>query len=181
MVWTVSELISIYKQWGFIIKQIWQKYWAKISIASPRCFFLLMFLLVVSLTGIFISQTYTTWKTSTIVTMSSDTTHISEMPFPGTIWSNRQCFSTFSSPLSVLYFFLWEAVTICNMNLAKKSVVERMPNDSIEYSIVQDICMAREKRGGLSATQKGAWPQYQRVITEVCATRHLSLNHFYLI
>lgn len=35
------------------------------------------------------------------------------------------------------------AVTICNMNQAKKSVVEQMASDSVEYNIVQRLCSRR--------------------------------------
>lgn len=48
-----------------------------------RIFFLLIFLLVLSLAGIFMTSAYTKWTTSTIVTMTPDQIPISELPFPG--------------------------------------------------------------------------------------------------
>lgn len=38
------------------------------------------------------------------------------------------------------------ALTICNMNLVKRSVVEQYARDSVEYSIVHDICYHRQKK-----------------------------------
>lgn len=55
------------------------------------------------------------------------------------------------------------AVTICNMNLAKKSVVEQMAPVSDEYEIVQEICGRSNGELGKVATVS----QYRQVLANV--------------
>lgn len=42
--------------------------------------------------------------------------------------------------------FVSSAVTICNMNLVKRSIVEQYAKNSVEYSIVHDICYSKQNK-----------------------------------
>lgn len=63
----------------------------------------------------FISNVYSKWSASPIIiTLNALATSIEDIPFP--------------------------AVTICNMNQARKSVVKNFDNNSIQKSLLDDIC-----------------------------------------
>lgn len=81
-----------------------------------RVFFLLSFLLVFLLSVYFISNVYEKWSSSpVVVAMSARSTQITEVPFP--------------------------AVTICNMNRARLSVVQKFQNGSFEAGLLQNFCL----------------------------------------
>lgn len=65
-------------------------------------------------------------------------------------------------------------VTICNMNLAMKSVVQEYPTDSIEYSIVQDICSMHTRGPGTSRIDN--WREFVGVMRNV--NRSFLIFHF---
>lgn len=61
-----------------------------------------------------------------------------------------------------------QAVTICNMNLAKKSAVENFLDGSKEYSIVQSLCHYQGQRNP-NETKPGIekWLEVQKVLMKV--------------
>lgn len=69
---------------------------------------------VVFLSGYLISSIWTQWTSSLIVVISPEKIPITFVPFP--------------------------AVTICNTNVVKKSVIEKMIPNSMEYNIAQAHC-----------------------------------------
>lgn len=90
---------------------------SKIQTKLPSCssFFGLSFILVFALSAYFISNVWLKWSSSpVIITLNPVSTSISEFPFP--------------------------AITVCNMNQAKKSAVTGISKDSPRYSILQRLC-----------------------------------------
>lgn len=80
-----------------------------------RIFFLLSFGLVFLLSIYFISNVFEKWSaTPTIITINPRSTAIDEVPFP--------------------------AVTICNMNQARRSVVKNFGNNSMRMAFLQNVC-----------------------------------------
>lgn len=78
-------------------------------------FFLLSFLLVIVLSIYFISNIYQKWSaTPIIIGLNAVATPISDFPFP--------------------------AVTVCNMNQARRSIVEGFGSNSIERALLQSLC-----------------------------------------
>lgn len=62
------------------------------------------------------------------------------------------------------------------MNLAKKSVVEKMSTDSIEYSIVQNVCMVHG--GNKSGSREGDTSEKrQEVIMKVITYNQITHKH----
>lgn len=96
-------------------------------------FFLLSFFLVFLLSIYFISNVYEKWSSSpVIITFSSATTSISDLPFP--------------------------AVTICNMNKARLSVVDSFKNGSLEESLLRNFCLENYPEETIKDTDKsGQW------------------------
>lgn len=81
-----------------------------------RIYFLLSFIFVILLSAYFISNVYEKWRQSpVVVAMSAKSTLISDIPFP--------------------------AVTICNMNRARSSVVRTFTNNSFEAALLRNFCL----------------------------------------
>lgn len=100
-----------------------------------------MFLLVVVLSGYFISNVWDKWKTSPlIVTMGAHGTSVKDIPFP--------------------------AVTICNMNQAQKSAVSLIPKDSEEYAVLQSICQYSVD-AKVKNSVAGTWENFRKVLLKV--------------
>lgn len=80
-----------------------------------RTFFMIAFILVLLLSGYFISNVWDKWSGSpVIITLNSKSTSINDIPFP--------------------------AVTICNMNQAKKSKVINIKSGTSEDILLQSLC-----------------------------------------
>lgn len=61
---------------------------------------------------------------------------------------------------------LKKAVTICNMNQAKKSAVKEIPYYSIDYSLVQSLC-TQSVDENITIPKPGKWPDFKRVLEKV--------------
>lgn len=59
-----------------------------------------------------------------------------------------------------------EAVTLCNMNQAKRSAVDTIPPDSVEYALVQSLC-AQTIEQNITVTKSGKWSEFKNVIVKV--------------
>lgn len=106
-----------------------------------RIFFGVMFISVLILSIYFITNVWLKWSASPmIITLSALSTPITDFPFP--------------------------AVTICNMNQARKSAVEKIPYDSIDYALVQSLCVQNPEEN-VTNTQSGKWTDFQKLLIKV--------------
>ncbi|XP_055320679.1 pickpocket protein 28 [Sitodiplosis mosellana] len=107
-----------------------------------RIFFTLMFLLVVILSVVFITNVYRKWDESPIIiTLNSETTSITQIPFP--------------------------AVTICNMNQVRLSAIRDIPKDSNEFATVKSLCRIGRDQLMNETFSKGSWALYRNIIKKV--------------
>lgn len=123
-----------------------------------------MFLLVMLLSGYFISNVWNKWETSPlIVTMGAHGTSIKDIPFPGWFFLNLILFII---KIPTNFRCKYEAVTICNMNQAQKSAVSSIPRDSEEYAALRSICQnsVDEK---VNSSAAGTWNIFRKVLLKV--------------
>lgn len=109
-----------------------------------RFFFGLAFVVVLGLSGYFISNVYQKWTASpVIVALSAVSTSISEIPFP--------------------------AVTICNMNQAKESMVQNIVDNTLEDALLQSLCLKNVNFTGekKSTRFKANWPTFRQFLLNV--------------
>lgn len=123
-------------------------------LCANRAFFLLAFLLVVFLSMYFISNIYQKWSASPIIIgLNAVATPISEFPFP--------------------------AVTICNMNQARRSIVNGFSADSVEKALLQSLCRPQSDDEASSADapdaqslppdSAGKWMVFRQFLLDVSA------------
>lgn len=105
-----------------------------------RCFFAIAFVLVVGLSGYFISNIYEKWTASpVIIALNAVSTSIGGIPFP--------------------------AVTICNMNQARESVVRNITQRS-EDALLQSLCAKRVTFSGIRSNNTN-WSMFRRFLVKV--------------
>ncbi|EDW65549.1 uncharacterized protein Dvir_GJ19317 [Drosophila virilis] len=116
------------------------KYIAEERITIPeRVFFGISFVLVVILSGFFISNIYIKWSASPIIISTSAKQQLtSNIPFP--------------------------AITICNLNLALRSRVQRISRTSGNYSLLMSLC---SKGDDQKITYTGTWTYFKALLVEV--------------
>ncbi|XP_001355676.3 pickpocket protein 28 [Drosophila pseudoobscura] len=116
------------------------KYIAEESITIPeRVFFGISFVLVVILSGFFISNVYVKWSASPIIISTSAKQKLtSNMPFP--------------------------AITICNLNQALLSRVQRISRSSSNFSLLMGLC---DQGGDLTISYIGTWKYFKAILVEV--------------
>ncbi|EDW26974.1 GL16515 [Drosophila persimilis] len=116
------------------------KYIAEESITIPeRVFFGIAFVLVVILSGFFISNVYVKWSASPIIISTSAKQKLtSNMPFP--------------------------AITICNLNQALLSRVQRISRSSSNFSLLMGLC---DQGGDLTISYIGTWKYFKAILVEV--------------
>ncbi|ALC49086.1 ppk28 [Drosophila busckii] len=116
------------------------KYIAEERITIPeRVFFGISFVLVVILSGFFISNIYIKWSASPIIISTSAKQLLtSNMPFP--------------------------AITICNLNQALKSRVQRISRSSSNYSLLMSLCSQGDDQ---TITYVGTWTYFKALLVEV--------------
>lgn len=135
-----------------------------------RTFFLLSFLLVVGLSFYFISNVYEKWNASPIIIANNAVaTSITDIPFP--------------------------AVTICNMNQARKSMVKDIKAGTMEDALLSSLCMDNNVRstddtgnnGSATTTPpsvygnySGKWPQFRSFLLNVSMI-HFLTTYFRLL
>lgn len=141
-------------------------------------FFGLTLCIVFFLSVYFISNVYSKYSaTPMIISLNSESTDIRKLPFPGKInVLIRHCktqvyffcfFSFFFSFILFFYFYFHcPAVTVCNMNQAVKSVVEKFPANSEEYPMVQSICTHAVDEN-VTNIIKGKWATFQQLLIKV--------------
>uniref|UniRef100_A0A1B0ABX7 Pickpocket protein 28 n=1 Tax=Glossina pallidipes TaxID=7398 RepID=A0A1B0ABX7_GLOPL len=117
------------------------KYLAEDKITvTERVFFGLSFVLVVTLSSFFISNIYGKWSASPIiVTLSAKQTTDTDIPFP--------------------------AITICNLNQARKSKVQSIGKSSANFSMVLSLC--NQGSNDLDVTYVGTWKNFKAILTKV--------------
>ncbi|KAH8336227.1 hypothetical protein KR074_012115 [Drosophila pseudoananassae] len=116
------------------------KYIAEESITIPeRVFFGIAFLVVVILSGFFISNVYSKWSASPIIISTSAKQKLtSNMPFP--------------------------AITICNLNQALYSKVDSIPRTSTNFSLLMGLC---DQGADTSISYIGTWKYFKAILVEV--------------
>ncbi|XP_017055900.1 pickpocket protein 28 [Drosophila ficusphila] len=116
------------------------KYIAEESITiTERVFFGIAFVLVVILSGFFISNVYVKWSASPIIISTSAKQKLtSNMPFP--------------------------AITICNLNQALLSKVERISRTSTNFSLLMGLC---DQGGDTTISYIGTWKYFKAILVEV--------------
>lgn len=105
---------------------------------------MLAFLLVFLLSIYFISNIYQKWSASPIIIgLNAVATPISDIPFP--------------------------AVTICNMNQARKSYVRDIEDNTINGALLQSLCQleVEEENAEMPANFTGKWSLFRKFLLEV--------------
>ncbi|KAH8366991.1 hypothetical protein KR084_002653 [Drosophila pseudotakahashii] len=104
-----------------------------------RVFFGIAFVLVVILSGFFISNVYVKWSASPIIISTSAKQKLtSNMPFP--------------------------AITICNLNQALLSQVDRIARTSTNFSLLMGLC---DQGGDTTISYIGTWKYFKAILVEV--------------
>lgn len=102
-------------------------------------FFGIAFLVVVILSGFFISNVYSKWSASPIIISTSAKQKLtSNMPFP--------------------------AITICNLNQALYSKVDSIPRSSTNFSLLMGLC---DQGADTSISYIGTWKYFKAILLEV--------------
>lgn len=105
-----------------------------------RAFFAFSFCLVLAFSSYFISNVWSKWSASpVIITLNPVATPLIDFPFP--------------------------AITICNMNQAQRSTVQRIPSSPSNYFILQTLCSSSNVQN--ASNSKGKWPQFRNFMIEV--------------
>lgn len=112
-------------------------------ICGDSVFFLFSFILVLCLSIYFISNVYEKWSASpVIITLAAVSSPISELPFP--------------------------AVTICNMNKARLSVVHNYTPGSFEESMLQNFCLDEYAKETSSNNSNGEhWSTFKQFLQNI--------------
>ncbi|KAH8373199.1 hypothetical protein KR009_002093, partial [Drosophila setifemur] len=116
------------------------KYLAEESITIPeRVFFGIAFVLVVILSVFFISNVYVKWSASPIIISTSAKQKMtSNMPFP--------------------------AITICNLNQALLTKVNRISRSSTNFSLLMGLC---DQGADNTISYIGTWKYFKAILVEV--------------
>lgn len=67
---------------------------------------------------------------------------------------------------SVILFYIFKAVTICNMNLAQRSSIRNLLHNDEEYAVLQSICR-NPPNEHVNNSVAGKWTDYKRVLLKV--------------
>lgn len=104
-------------------------------------FFILSFVLVLFLSGYFISNIYEKWSASpVIIALNAVATSVNDIPFP--------------------------AVTICNMNQARQSVVQDFREGTVEDALLQSLCAKKVTFNGIRSNNT-SWNVFQKFLVQV--------------
>lgn len=109
-----------------------------------RTFFIIAFIIVVLMSAYFITNVYQKWSaTPVIIGLNPQQTELKNIPFP--------------------------AVTICNMNQAKKSVAKNIEDDTLDHELLQSIC-DRDGTFNSSSAMPGRWSYFRTFLINVSQT-----------
>lgn len=115
-------------------------------LSTHRIFFVSSFVLVLLLSGYFITNVYNKWEQSPIIiTLAAKSTSVKKLPFP--------------------------AITICNINKARQSVVKNFTENSLENSLLQNVCYDEYEIYNVSnkAAQEadGEWKTFKQFLNNI--------------
>lgn len=117
------------------------KYIGDVSLSfAERIFFFFAFGIVVVLSSYFISNLWNKWSENPIIIgLNSALTPLNEIPFP--------------------------AVTICNMNQARRSIAEKIIDNTMDNMLLESVCNLDDQ---LNANQSnsfvGKWSQFRKFL-----------------
>lgn len=121
------------------------------------------FLLVLALSIYFISNVWMRWSAAPIIiALNSMSTSIKELPFPG----NYLVSAAHRKKVTFFHLIFFKAVTICNMNQAKKSAVKKIRYGSSEYSILSNYCWHTQEKDN-STIKTGKWREFHAFLLKV--------------
>lgn len=110
--------------------------------SAERCFFAVAFALVVLLASYFITNVYAKWRASPlIISLNATATPITEFPFP--------------------------AVTICNMNQARREVVQTFVPGSNDALLMRSMCGRHNASAVLELATDTSWRYFQQFLRKV--------------
>lgn len=102
---------------------------------------MLSFVLVLLLSGYFISNIYAKWVASpVIIALNAVATSVNDIPFP--------------------------AVTICNMNQARLSVVKNFENKTVDEALLHSLCAEHVTFNGIRSNNT-SWDVFQKFLVMV--------------
>lgn len=109
---------------------------------AERCFFGVAFVLVVLLAGYFITNVYVKWRASPIIiSLNAAATSITDIPFP--------------------------AVTICNMNQARRDVAATFAAGSNDALLLRSMCGQRNVTTQLRNATDTSWAYFRGFLGRV--------------
>lgn len=115
-----------------------------VNAQNHSVFFMLSFLLVFILSIYFISNIYHKWTaTPIIIGLNAVATSIMDIPFP--------------------------AITICNMNQARKSYVSGIRPGTVDAALLESLCQQENEftEDALPANFSGKWSTFRKFLLEV--------------
>lgn len=72
------------------------------------------------------------------------------------------------------------ALTVCNMGQVRKSEMQKIPNDSIDYYIAKSICRQELNEENNTFAQKGTWPLFRKMLLKVQESMFLEYKPFFI-
>lgn len=110
---------------------------------TERIFFLISFFVVSMLSAYFISNLWQKWsETPVIIALNSAATSLNDIPFP--------------------------AVTICNMNQARKKIADRIRGGSFEDLLLESLCSMTDVTPPNDTTPySGKWTEFRNFLLNV--------------
>lgn len=91
-------------------------------------------------------------------------------------WSDTPIIIGLNPIATPLKDFPFPAVTICNMNQAKKRVAEQIDKDTIEYSLLQSLC-DKDDNPELYDSYQGKWSTLKTFLLNVRYFTKFQLNY----
>lgn len=93
-------------------------------------------------------------------------------------WINTPIIISLNSELSQSKDFPFPAITICNMNQARKSFVEKIEKDTLENSVLSSLCYHKKMNASTSRQIYGKWSFVRKFIVNVSFYKQ-NLNYIF--
>lgn len=134
-----------------------------------RAFFAFMFFLVILLSIYFISNVWSKWSSSPIITtLNSKSTSVKDIPFPATTICNMNQGRFRIIRLQELSIFVWFSVELLTVaSLVRRSVVRNITKNSEEYDIILALCGFYRNMGNKTIRTVGDWGTFRDILLKV--------------